>query len=76
MIDTTDQRVNATAKGAVVGITASSAALVVAQQEADFAVVSDHLAGARVSIWFSHPPVHCLTVLLMHPHTRTLQECC
>jgi len=31
------------------GITASSAALVVAQQEADFALTTDHLSGARVS---------------------------
>lgn len=76
MIDATDQRVNTTAKGAVVGITASSAALVVAQQEADFAVVSDHLAGARVSICFLHPPVQHLAVLLLYPCTQIMQECC
>lgn len=54
MTDPSDQRTNPTVKGAIVGITASSAALVVAQQEAVFAVTSDHLAGARVSMWLPH----------------------
>lgn len=43
-----ETRSNPAAPGAVVGITGSSAALVVAQQKADFALTSDHLAGARV----------------------------
>ena len=55
MIDPDDRRSNPSDKNAVVGITASSAALVVAQQEADFAVASDHLAGARVGL--------CITAL-------------
>ena len=54
MTDPCDQRINPIEKGAVVGITASSAALVVAQQAADFAVTTDHLAGARVSVWLPH----------------------
>ncbi|KAL3142976.1 Amidase 1 [Trebouxia sp. C0009 RCD-2024] len=49
MVDPADRRSNPSEKNGVVGITASSAALVVAQQEADFAVTSDHLAGARTA---------------------------
>ena len=45
-----ETRSNPAVPGAVVGITGSSAALVVAQQKADFALTSDHLAGARVSM--------------------------
>lgn len=77
MTDPSDQRTNPTAKGAVVGITASSAALVVAQQEADFAVTSDHLAGARVSVWLPHL---CITAMYGYFADRhiyfNLQDCC
>lgn len=50
LIDPDDQRSNPAEKGGIIGITASSAALVVAQHKADFAVTSDHLSGARVSL--------------------------
>lgn len=58
MADPADRRSNPSEKNGVVGITASSAALVIAQQEADFAVTSDHLGGARVRASGS-----------AHPHT-------
>ena len=54
MIDPDDHRSNPAENGAIVGTIASSAALVVAQREADFAVTSDHLSGARVSTYISH----------------------
>lgn len=57
MISPADRRSNPSEKHGVVGTTASSAALVVAQQEADFAVASDHLAGARVSALVQRIPV-------------------
>ena len=61
MVDPADRRSNPAEKDGVVGITASSAALVIAQQEADFAVVSDHLAGARVRAFGSaHSCTHYL----------------
>ena len=66
MINPSDQRNNPTEKGAVVGITASSAALVVAQQEADFALTHDHLAGARVSMWLLHLLLIRMAILLTH----------
>lgn len=43
-----EARRNPAVPGAIVGLTASSGALVVAQQGADFALTTDHLAGARV----------------------------
>ncbi len=49
MIDSDDRRSNPAEQGGLLGITASSAALVVAQQGVDFALTTDHLSGARVS---------------------------
>lgn len=49
LIDADEQRSNPVEKDGILGITASSAALVVAQQEADFALTTDHLSGTRVS---------------------------
>ncbi|KAA6429725.1 MAG: hypothetical protein FRX49_00159 [Trebouxia sp. A1-2] len=49
LIDPDDQRSNPAEQDGILGITASSAALVVAQQEADFALTTDHLSGARTS---------------------------
>lgn len=43
-----ETRRNPAVPGAILGITGSSAALVVAHQAADFALATDHLAGARV----------------------------
>lgn len=43
-----ETRSNPAVPGAIVGLTGSSGALVVAQQGADFALTTDHLAGARV----------------------------
>ncbi|DBB16628.1 TPA: Amidase 1 [Trebouxia sp. C0006] len=49
LIDSDDRRSNPAEQGGLLGITASSAALVVAQQGADFALTTDHLSGARTS---------------------------
>lgn len=53
IISLDETRSNPAVPGAIMGITASSAALVVAHQQADFALTTDHLAGARVSSVFT-----------------------
>ncbi len=50
LFDPEEQRSNPAEQDGIIGITASSAALVVAQQAADFALTTDHLSGARVSM--------------------------
>lgn len=49
MIDPDEQRANPAEQDGIIGITASSAALMVAHQEADFALTTDHLSGARTA---------------------------
>ena len=44
MLDPDDERSNPAEPGAIVGITASSAAILVAQEQADFALTTDHLS--------------------------------
>lgn len=62
-----ETRRNPAAPGAILGITGSSAALVVAHQAADFALATDHLAGARV-----HTQHLLCKLLLSKPHRATL----
>ena len=59
MIDPDEQRANPAEQDGIIGITASSAALMVAHQEADFALTTDHLSGARVGI--------CCICILVEP---------
>ena len=64
-----ETRRNPAVPGAILGITGSSAALVVVHQAADFALATDHLAGARV-----HTQHLLCKLLLSKPYRATVVD--